>query len=803
MPETIIESILDKRLGRGEYEGKGRIQDIERRIDATKDVEEKIIQLNALIEQIAEEIENKHGDYYNMLARDPEALSKFEELKKLYSTEGRKRLKALDSIKKLIKQLELLKQRFNRKALRIAFIGEERQGKSTFIKTITGLTDKVVPAYSGNSCTGAVSVIHNVDKVIDNNGNERKVKVDVEYYDEATFIQMVNENLRLFFTNGEKKIRRLDDIDGLNLPEGKDLGTADINILAKYEKFKKSVVEQFNEYKDLIGEGTRSYYDEEIIAQHVAQYEEFQNHVGGSVQELTNDGTYVYRRYYYKYVAVKTVDIYTKFEVDTTKKLELVDTIGINSASDSEKVKEEMYRVLREDCDAAIDLYRPNNAGNPQGQYDILNNISTRLRDRETEKWIVYIINRIVNGPKQNIGDVEIYTPTVENHMKGLNPKPVAWIKAIDGNNFQDVKDNLVLPLLGLIADNLDYLDNALIDNTRNISNEAYNECLQLVRKANELTSSSAEFSADTLTLFDEKLFRALLTTFTGAMNEIDLNGYAQKRESRCSELVEAYEEVIDNLDIYVKDEDIILKQFQQGALLTPRGVFEEHIEQIRNDIFTAFENVNADVLYPLQEKVKTDLIEILYNEGMMKNLPLPTSFDTPSKEWLQSIIDNYVDEKLYPNLNKALRFILEYQINIEGLVEYEVTKSLYIIDRTHDDFIEFSGKHSENFEAKASSVWQELINRIFPVQKQLRKWIDAFTLIPSHSFYSRVHKFYIKVLTDNGGVEDFRRFYRKNMGIIWSDEINAVGQRQKAFGDWTMRVKSLQDVIISKTFNM
>ena len=39
------------------------------------------------------------------------------------------------------------------------------------------------------------------------------------------------------------------------------------------------------------------------------------------------------------------------------------------------------------------------------------------------------------------------------------------------------------------------------------------------------------------------------------------------------------------------------------------------------------------------------------------------------------------------------------------------------------------------------------------PLQKRLRSWIGDFALIPSQSFYSRVHKFHIKIGTNVNGV--------------------------------------------------
>lgn len=795
-----IEGILDKRLGRGAYAGNGRLQKIEGRIKTLKSVLEKVEQMDALIATVRKQIEQKQGAYFNMLSSDPEALSQFDELTHLYESGG-DTLRALSKLNEAIGQLEQLKQRFSREAIRIAFIGRERQGKSTFIKTITGLNNKVVPAYSGNSCTGAVSVIHNVDRVQDANGRDADVKVTVDYYDTISFLEMVNLKLKMFFPDGQYHVGRLEQLQDFVLPDSLS-NEATLTLEAQYTKFKESVIDHYADYSYLIGVGTRTYYDENEIAQHVAQYEEFNNKVENSYPVEKNDGSIVYRTDYYKYIAVKSVDIYTRFSVDTTKKLELVDTIGIGSAADSETVKAEMYRVLRDDCDAAINVFRPDITPSwPKEQVELLDEISVKLKDRNPDKWIIYVLNKITSGIYMNAQSASSLLQDIKSNLQKKDVKPVAWVKAIDGSDFEDVSDSMVTPLLSLIANGLDSLDEAMTATVNETGKEAYNECLCLIKAANAVTSASAGYNADALSLFDENLFNDLLKSFGYAMNQIDQKGYATKRDAPCFQLEQAYDNIIGDIDIFIPEERKILECFETGALATQNQVFEEYVEQMRNDIFTAFENVNADVLHPLQEKVKTDLIEILFNQGLLKNLP--SSYDTPSIEWLRDIIDNYVDEIQYPALRKALQFILDYQINIEGLVEYNVTKSLYIIDKTHSEFIGYKGEFTEDFEQKASDVWQELCNRIIPVQERLRKWISSYTLIPSHSFYSRVHKFHIKVMTDTEGREDFRRFYRKNMGLIWAGEINAAGKTQRAFGDWTERVTELQKVVTGDNFKL
>ncbi len=75
-----IEEILDKRLGRGLYAGRGRLQVIEARIANLASVKKRIEELDALVATIKNQIVEKKGEYFNMLVADPDALSQMEEV---------------------------------------------------------------------------------------------------------------------------------------------------------------------------------------------------------------------------------------------------------------------------------------------------------------------------------------------------------------------------------------------------------------------------------------------------------------------------------------------------------------------------------------------------------------------------------------------------------------------------------------------------------------------------------------------------------------------------------------------------
>ena len=187
-----IQQIIDKRK-------LTRLPRIEKEITFLKEVKAKVLNLDAVINTVSHQMETKQGSYYIMLQADPTMEARFMAV----STSEVKRL-----LNEQLQTLENLKKRFSRDAIQIAFIGYERQGKSCFLQSISGLNNKVIPAYSGTSCTGAVSVIHNVDK---------DLEVHIEFYDHEAFLKIVQEKLHTFFPNKQFVINSLNDLRYVDL----------------------------------------------------------------------------------------------------------------------------------------------------------------------------------------------------------------------------------------------------------------------------------------------------------------------------------------------------------------------------------------------------------------------------------------------------------------------------------------------------------------------------------------------------------------------------------------------------------
>lgn len=774
-----IERILDRRLGRGAFEGRGILAQIDKRIADIKAVQKTVDDLDKKLNTIKSEKEKQQGEFNTLLANDPEAAVQIN----LVNCDDAKK-----KIGEAYKVLLNLRKRFEREAVRIAFVGHERMGKSTFLKSLTGLPDMVIPALSGGSCTGAPSVIHPADSF----------HVEIQFFSEDEFIQSLNQKLERLM--GEGKAPKVHTIDEIALL---DVSQYDGKNAAYVKEFAEKVVSNLEGYrKDLIGQ-LRRFSDPEIVKEYVAQYYYYDElPEGGNPKdyeyiERNIDGKkkMVYIRDYPHYFAVKQVNIYTPFRYDCGK-CEFVDTIGMGAKIDNAHIRKLMFDTLQNDCDAAVVVFRPESiVYNYDNRHaSIIQEIKEQLSSRTPRKWMTFVANAVTTEANNNEANTKLVIN--ETTVKDVFEKRIV----VDGRCEEAVTKTLLIPLLDMMTHNLNELDNQLLSLANQPLSEAYDASLTLVQAARNVVGKSSGVGGDLFNMIDTKLIPEVDKKLRLALIGIDEHGYAKKANEPCAELEEAYSGVLKSISKAIPSPEIIQDALMTGNLYNEDQIFNEYIEDFRNNIFKAFEDVNHSVLHPLQEKVKETLIEVLYNNAHFGRLKI--AVEGPSIKWLERFIEAYVSENEYPALYKALRYILDYQINIEGMIEYYVTRSLYVIDRNHSDFLRYEGVHvNGDFEANAKSIWEELYNRVNILKPRLKSWIADFTAIPNHSFYSRVHKFHLKLITDKAGGSDLRSFFINNRNAIWTDELFGAAKANQVFNSWIDRVEALDKCIKPENF--
>lgn len=781
-----IQQIIDKRK-------LTRLPQIEKEIAFLREVKSKVLNLDSVINTVNHQITEKHGPYFTMLQSDPSMEARFMTV----STAQVKKL-----IDEQIERLEILRKRFSRDAVQIAFIGYERQGKSCFLQSISGLNNKVIPAYSGTSCTGAVSVIHNVDK---------DLEVQIEFYDLGAFFKIVHEKLQNFFPGKHFVLNSLNDLKRLDLS---DFASDDPELSLEFNKFQDAFINHIGIYESLISHEKIVTSEENQIIQHVSQYEEFDTIPDGDnpeaftqkkKQDANGNEVVVWQKNYYKYIAVKSVNIYTRF-VDPrigNSKIVLVDTIGMGDASNAERIEDEMFRVLREDCDAAVDVFKPQANGDSfnKQQIEVLKKIGRRLADSEPQRWIYYVLNRVEGGKGYNVEVVPAIMEQVKTSFKTMKSKPVADVLDINAINTDEVNQRLISPLLDLITNNLDDIDTNLVAEANKSNELLYQEYKLLADAVAKVVSNSMKQGSNEL-----KKFRELYKTDLTYSNELKIldDKYCQEKDRPCPEVKDTIEEVISKLTKLIEKPEVIMTDVAKGDKSTNQ-LLEKYCKIFRNRIYAAFNDISTNVLLPLQNQVKDALIQILFANAHLGRIPLQgyAIEDGPSQQWLSTFLEEKVEAEVYPHMNYMLNFILDYQLSIEGLMEYNVARCLDTLDKNSAAFKPMAPLQGISDAQQAKKIWSEIVSRTSTIQIEMRKWRDDFSLIPSHSFYARVSMFRDMIVddTDTNISEELYNFYSDNRMAIWRDEFVGMMKEAEAFGNWNEESRAITDLCQKNSF--
>ena len=210
--------------------------------------------------------------------------------------------------------------------------------------------------------------------------------------------------------------------------------------------------------------------------------------------------------------------------------------------------------------------------------------------------------------------------------------------------------------------------------------------------------------------------------------------------------------------------------------LANPESVYIKGLNKFRSQISASFDDINVNVLGPLQEILKWRVANIMYNDALWSKLYIAGGDNKEcSIEWLRA----FADEKLaeFPNLKNAIDFILDYQMSIADLLDYEVENSLGILTPGSREYIQLDlaeaqkqGVDLDN-NAMGKYIWERTINLVYKVTEKLDNEFDLLTKIPNHSLYARIRKFREKTVMSEATKKEMRQLYIQDCVSFWSEE--------------------------------
>lgn len=758
-----IKKIVNKRTGQGDYKDSGRLALIEKRIAETTEVGTSIDELISLHEE---------------LKSDPTILENSQSIINTLNSFDLVRFSS--SLSDLKQELQRLKERFSRSKIQIAFIGKARQGKSSFLQRITGLTDSTIPSSSGSDCTGAISTIENVVK----DGGGDFFNATIEYYSQEDFVAAVNNKLKELFPESRLAISSISDIPSLALKtEFQNIPLDETEILNFYDVY----INKFDIYKSLIGKASEPFDDEELIAEYVAKYKRYA--IGSHVFSKYRDTGYTIEEsddnvtvYFCKYVAVRMVYIKRTFRIPDAGDIVLVDTIGLGNKDTQAEDEKKMFEVLRNESDAAVFVYKPNEDGNsatPADQIEILEKIAANLDGYAPDKWIVGAINKKSEENSSKKGaDYKDYVRHLEQQRDKIagQKKCIAWCEIVDGFSEDEVKTNLVLPLLQTIITNIDDIDTSFMKEVNIKSGKIFTEFYQIYMSLSEMISDMVVSSVSKKEIIDKNFaelpLKPLLHKYVSECYQL-IN-------SPCKQILDDLYPTIDKITDFIPLKDSIVTAINNGPHWIS-GIYNEVMDDVRSKILAEIKDVSTKSVSELQMKLKEDVARLLFYDGLLGNIKLKsTSTDVPSIEWMNA----FAHEKLvkYPVLQSAFNTVSNFEMRIEG---YIYSKCICACEGLRPNKSS-APTIDENLtaEEKANIIWQSIFRVVLNVKsllyeelglrkKGILKSCNATTemLQPNVILWCVADTFEQEIRHGNGAKE-FENLYYEFGQSLWYDEI-------------------------------
>jgi ribosomal 50S subunit-associated protein YjgA (DUF615 family) len=653
-------------------------------------------------------------------------------------------------------KLRKLKSRFTRNALNIAVVGRAGQGKSLLLQTLTGLSNKVIPAGSINNCTGVRSVIHHQPGVT--------TYAEVEFHSERSFL---DEMIYPYYDRLKLGIKPITVEQFLNesLPEigtevkTNEQGNENQAIYERLKQFKNNLPS----YRSLLGKSPLTIQEDEI-RKYVSQTDE--------------DGKAVY----FQYLAVRQVKINCSFPQSDIGQIALIDLPGLGDTVLGDK--ELLKKTIGEDVDFVLFVYMPLPQGkrNWQGEdvnlYDI---VRSALIELPLEKWSFMLLN-------QNSG-IENTLAACQEAERTMGEKKIFVKEAIIANcAVQEETDKVLDRIISFLENEITSLDKEYLSATNSGRNDVQNLVNSELSKAKTALEKAAS-GGQGFPLF-VKLYNEFLSNFKMGMYNL-LAELDQNRDAEDTQFNEKIVEVIKNCNANPPlplDLDEAIAYIKK--IMIERGGFPQAffyvMEKLRTDISEQFLNLDNSLMVAV-EQAKSNVTNVLVEQCKLGGLS--SARDT---EFLKVMLEKISQDSNLTQLKKGFQFIVDFEISYRGLVAHRIRKYLDYLTPNKKPQLPFDQTLSQN--EIIENIHHQLHLYYRATLADCKKALEGFNTEPNQAAYGMVEAFYDQVLRYEGIEDEWIIFLEQMRAEVWPEEFDVSGEKTQNHVNWSN--------LIEKAFN-
>lgn len=653
--------------------------------------------------------------------------------------------------------LERAVHRLSRETVNIGVAGLARQGKSTLLKSLTGLDDNAIPTGGTDFCTAARSLIRNSRQtraVIVRHNRESFLRETVLPYYDAFNLAPKPRDLREFIATPLPKISEQASSNDKNLY----LTLADIHAsIARVDSM-------------LTGGETEIPLGD----------------VRGWVTKDKGDR---------KYLAVRKAVVEAPFPFkEMPAQLRLIDLPGLGEMALN--IGTELMRTVAEQADLVLVVKMPQATGAGWGGPDIeiLDIMRRAVPDLELRDWILLTLNHTNTPGHKNKANIDSLLNTVSSRdLEGIA------VRTCDCSSPDAVRDEVVKPAMRLLMEKAGALDLARLQAASQAVEKLRGSALPHIEKLQAVIAANSGSAIDAE--FDGKV-REFLRDLRGTLREVQKE---IKREMRAAVkpddmLYREIERLVAVLNSTIGNDSNIAGYHPwsvdelAGRLRYTEGEAEVR-DRAASNTRLALARFLASRLDPVfQTEVARQKKRVA--DELLEQAPLAkfvSAFDAnPSgTESTLSMIGRIIPERM-PLLKDAFSRLGAFSFTYEANFHPIVRERLYRLDPDEREYGESGGMGQwQSYELERTEFSE--------IARQLRAALDtvaaeiAYSLVEErptgglnlhHALYYSVKEFLDQILWSEGAEHEWKRLLYENRRRLWADDYAERDAAERIMGD-------------------
>jgi ribosome biogenesis GTPase A len=619
-----------------------------------------------------------------------------------------------------------LTKRFSKETINVGVAGKARQGKSTLLQKISGLSNKEIPTSNELPCTGTKSKIYH---------SENEAHAKIEFYPKEEFLK---EILHPYFD--KLKMSKPFSLKRFSEPLAELSHFSDARNLDKaiYEKL-AFIHKAFPSFSELLSKPSKTQPLDNIL-DYVTQ----------------NEGRT-------RYLAVTTANIYTKFPNHDVTGLCLVDLPGLEAAQGHEK---KLVSSLEYEVDAVIFVKSPDVLGTDweQTDYNVFDLVDNAVREIELKDRLFIVLNE--KNDASNKKQVQL----LKEQPPKTHSKPRILIA--DCSDAEEVERKVFSVVLKHIEKNLESTDQQYV---RLLVNKMENVLKVLTKifspSLGSLVTSNADLTRERkYRLLSEKFIRDL----TKGLEKLVLD--VQQELNISDEFREKVEEICESArqsaPIPVKEE--LAEQYLEQSGW--KGVVGEELNYLRAYLTEFLATQLDDYLQSKVDETLRQVLERIFPKALQKMLPQ----DIDNNEDPRTLILEFqalLDKGEHPNIYNTFNYIGKFNFSYHSHFHYRVREEMGLLStytsNSVDDIVPNDATR-DNFMEKSEEIARGLDSHYQQTIYQLRKkFSEKMQADPANAILALVEEIKDRLVRARGIKEEWKSFIDPIREQLWVDELS------------------------------